>query len=342
VNRVAEGGGILSEDTQIAGYGRKRITGNRFVRNQSISPLTASGAAIELYNSSALISGNHFADNQVQGGTGSRGGALGLLLSDFRLENNIISNNATLGTGLGAGIAILGQPQAGTEQAIINNTIADNLGGFGVTIRFNDPYVVVLNSILWGNADGSFDWGAGTLQVQHSNVEGGWPGIGNTILNPIFADTLYRLQATSPCIGAGADSVNIAGTWHRAPLIDFGGYTRPMPAATRPDMGAWEEQTVVSIAEENEHTPVKFSLSQNYPNPFNPSTVIEFALPHEAFVTLEVYNLLGERVALLMQEKKSAGYHSVSFNAQGLASGLYLYRLRAGEYVQTKKLVLLR
>lgn len=91
----------------------------------------------------------------------------------------------------------------------------------------------------------------------------------------------------------------------------------------------------------NEGSVVKeYSLNQNFPNPFNPSTVIEFALPQAGFVSLKVYNLLGAEVATLVSSEMTAGRHSVSWNASDLASGVYLYRLKAGTFVQTRKLTL--
>jgi hypothetical protein len=101
---------------------------------------------------------------------------------------------------------------------------------------------------------------------------------------------------------------------------------------------------------EEEPLPTAYALEQNYPNPFNPSTEIRFALPKEIRVKLEIYNALGERIAKLVDETRQAGYYSEQFNAAGLASGLYLYRLQAGDpsagsgqsFVETKKLLLLR
>ena len=88
--------------------------------------------------------------------------------------------------------------------------------------------------------------------------------------------------------------------------------------------------------------PESFGLEQNYPNPFNPSTTIDYALPRSAYVRLEVYNVLGERVSVLRDGVQDEGYHSVVFEGKGLPSGIYFYRLRAGDFVQTRKFMLLR
>jgi hypothetical protein len=85
-----------------------------------------------------------------------------------------------------------------------------------------------------------------------------------------------------------------------------------------------------------------FVLEQNYPNPFNASTTIEFSLPKSSFVIMKIYNALGEEVVTLIEEQRSAGIHKFNWNAMGLASGVYLYRLEAGEFIQSKKLILLR
>jgi len=88
--------------------------------------------------------------------------------------------------------------------------------------------------------------------------------------------------------------------------------------------------------------PEVFTLSQNYPNPFNPTTNISFTLPEAGDVTLEVFNVQGQRVAMLVNGSRSAGSHSVSFNAEHLASGIYLYRLQSGSLVQTNKMMLVK
>lgn len=99
----------------------------------------------------------------------------------------------------------------------------------------------------------------------------------------------------------------------------------------------WKAQVSEAIA-----TPSVFSLAQNYPNPFNPSTAIKYGLPHDAKVTLEVFDALGRRVAVLVNAPQPAGYHEAVFQNPALPSGLYFYRLQAGTFVQTNKMVILR
>ncbi len=85
-----------------------------------------------------------------------------------------------------------------------------------------------------------------------------------------------------------------------------------------------------------------YQLEQNYPNPFNPSTTIRFSLPHASLITLKVFNLSGQEVATLLDEQREAGMHTVRWNANGLPSGVYFYRLQVGEFEETRKLVLMR
>jgi hypothetical protein len=90
-----------------------------------------------------------------------------------------------------------------------------------------------------------------------------------------------------------------------------------------------------------ESLPERFVLEQNYPNPFNPSTTIKFELPRASHVNLTVYDVLGRELSRLVNERMDAGYHDVKFDGSALASGMYFYRIQAGSYVNTKKLLLL-
>lgn len=88
--------------------------------------------------------------------------------------------------------------------------------------------------------------------------------------------------------------------------------------------------------------PEDFALHQNYPNPFNPTTEIGFSLPEASHTTLDIYNIMGQTVATLIDEYRQAGNHEVTWNANGIASGVYLYRLTAGEFTDTKRMLLLK
>ncbi len=86
----------------------------------------------------------------------------------------------------------------------------------------------------------------------------------------------------------------------------------------------------------------EFTLNQNYPNPFNPSTTIRYGLPNKSAVQLTVYNTLGQQVAQLVNGDMEAGFHEVKFDASGLSSGVYFYRLSAGGFVNTRRLTILK
>ena len=88
--------------------------------------------------------------------------------------------------------------------------------------------------------------------------------------------------------------------------------------------------------------PKTYALDQNYPNPFNPTTIINYQIPNNNYVTLKVYDVLGNKVKTLVDGYKTQGSYSVNFNAGNLASGIYFYQLKAGSFTATKKLLLLK
>ncbi len=91
-----------------------------------------------------------------------------------------------------------------------------------------------------------------------------------------------------------------------------------------------------------EQLPESLSLSQNYPNPFNPVTNIAYSVPTRSFVVLRVFDLLGREIAMLANGPRQPGRHTVSFGGSGLSSGIYFYRLHAGSFFETKKMILMR
>jgi hypothetical protein len=99
---------------------------------------------------------------------------------------------------------------------------------------------------------------------------------------------------------------------------------------------------VLSEGENVVSSPVEYCLSQNYPNPFNPSTMIRYSLAKQSHVRLVVFNALGQEVFVLTDADRAAGYHEVRFDAGSLASGVYVYRLQAGDFMETKRMILTR
>ena len=99
---------------------------------------------------------------------------------------------------------------------------------------------------------------------------------------------------------------------------------------------------IVVVSVVDEAIPFVYSLNQNYPNPFNPATTIEYSLPNAGDVTLIIYNLLGEEVARLIDSYQPSGEHNTTWNASNVSSGIYFFRLQAGDFVQTRKMVLLK
>jgi len=99
---------------------------------------------------------------------------------------------------------------------------------------------------------------------------------------------------------------------------------------------------VTHIQETENLTPTEYQLSQNYPNPFNNQTVIKYSIPKEGIVLIHIYNIIGEKVTTLVNEMKPTGYYTTPFDAAGLSSGIYFYRLQAGSFIDTKKMILIK
>lgn len=109
-------------------------------------------------------------------------------------------------------------------------------------------------------------------------------------------------------------------------------------------IGSPAEPLVLTLGDKSspEELPTVFSLSQNYPNPFNPETTIHYELPKSAHVQLIVFDVLGRQLQRLVNEEQQAGRYSVVFDARGIASGMYVYRMEAGDFTATSKMVVLK
>jgi hypothetical protein len=168
------------------------------------------------------------------------------------------------------------------------------------------------------------------------------PPSGGAGVTNLFAGTLSGGVFLSTNNGANWSAVN-AGLKDTAvyPLVVSGSNL----FAGTPGSGVWKRplsEMITSIGGLTGELPYEFSLRQNYPNPFNPSTIIRYSLPATSHVALSVYNALGQPAATLVDENQEAGFHEVRFDGTRFASGVYFYRLRTGNYTETKKAMLVR
>ena len=162
-----------------------------------------------------------------------------------------------------------------------------------------------------------------------------------------YGSAHVTLQNGGVEVAAWDDSTSFVAYNPTHPVVAINGYigygrrfTGDMMPLTHNAINFVRRQT--GIEDNSSALPDLIQLAQNYPNPFNPTTTITYDLPAKAAVTLEVFNLLGERVITLTQGIMQVGHHEVTFDASGLTSGVYFYRLTAGKQVKTKKMVVLK
>lgn len=212
---------------------------------------------------------------------------------------------------------------------VYNNTFVNNSPGVH-SIGFYQPSPYMWNNIYWNNGDDL----SGTAAATYSCIQNGDPGTGNISSDPLFVDAdngEYHLQVGSPCIDAGDTA------------------SPEDPDETRADIGAFYfDQRSTGINQDFYiNIPTEFGLSQNYPNPFNPETTIHYQLPHQSEVQLEIYNILGQIIKTLVNEEQPAGHYTIYWNSidesgNTVPSGVYLYILRAKDFFQSRKLMLIR
>lgn len=369
-------------------YPTVELIGNRIELNttSSIPFAHAAGFRVIFTGEESVINGNIVKDNQDVGTTSSAyAGGIAIYYCRPLVTNNIVTQNrADYGSGIyvvassnsfvpeetrsmDGGLSPLAEKISAQRNSaeqflamptMINNTIVSNHGGWG--IRASNANVNVLSSILWGNPSGQINLiGSGSAEVHYSDIQGGWPGDGNIDEDPSFADTInYQLSDSSRCIGAGVDSVDIGGTWYHAPTADIAGNPRPNPSGSMPDMGAWESPLALPVGIQPPYAgelPIAYALDRSYPNPFNPSTTIAYQVPRQSDVRIEIYNMLGQRVRTLLNDRKKPGSYQVIWDGRNdssaqVGSGVYLYRMIAMDpstgsgqrFVQTRKMILLK
>jgi hypothetical protein len=325
-NTASTGGAIY---TQLS----KGSIENNLIHQNSAS----NGGAVYIFQAKTTIKANQILNNTAVG----FGAGVYILLSNVSLENNLIAHNtANVGTGVF---------MTYSDLLAKNNTISDNIAGSiggAISLAYSSR-LIAMNCILYGNQPDQINLESGSSsQVVYCDVQGGWNGTGNINSSPSFVGSDdYHLQTSSSCIGAGINSIHYHGRIIDVPNVDIEGNPRPSPTLTNADMGAYENGAAIPtdvLPEAPSTIPVAYKLYQNSPNPFNPSTTLRFDLPVGSHVNLQIFDISGRLVETLVNGQREAGQHEVTFDASKLASGMYLYRISAGEYQASGKMVLVK
>ena len=306
------------------------------------------GGGINCFNSQPVLKNLLIKENEAITGAG-----ICCMNSDIVLQNVVIADN--ISTDVSGGFHCLNSTPILTNVTISGNSA--EIGG-GIYCVYNANPVLV-NCILWNNSPQEIGFNENadpnSITITYSDIEGGEAGIetndngfvtwleGNIDQYPLFitgGDFPFSLLENSPCIDTGtpeADSLNL-------PEFDLSRNLRIYNE--RIDMGAYEYNGVLA---DEDLIPAVTSLNKNYPNPFNPTTTISFNISNEQNeqIELAIYNLKGQKVKHHISDQISAGRHSVIWNGKDdygktVASGVYFYRLKTGDFDKTKKMILLR
>ena len=184
-----------------------------------------------------------------------------------------------------------------------------------------------------GDTISSFRMGFNTVLFTTMYAEATFEKWGQTKPKKVFEEYTLHPPIFSITQGFGVDSIYF--------YFDFGDTWITLKGCII-DGVIYGDTTIVDVEDEQNPIASEFELEQNYPNPFNPKTNIQYAISNRQFVTIKVYDILGNEIAILVDEEKPAGEYEVEFNASSLPSGVYVYQLKAGSFIQTKKMILLK
>ena len=218
-----------------------------------------------------------------------------------------------------------------------------NVCGFVVT-SISQVYAAASTGGVFVSGDGGQTW-----SPRNTGLSTYFSGYSNYIycMANDYASTTQPFLLLGTCKGMYW-SDNAGGNWNPGGLdsmyvLAIAGSASGNMLAGTDGYGLWYTgDTPTRVGMSSDPVPTQYALAQNYPNPFNPSTTIRYALPQRSQVRLSIIDALGREVAVLANSEQVAGTKEAVFNASGLASGIYFYRLQAGSFVQTKKLVLLK
>lgn len=364
-NHADGSGGAIYLDGSENGSASARLYDVSFVGNSANEDGGAIYVNAEAGISSPEIQNAVFADNSA-----GRGGAVDIWAglagsAEPEFTNVVFVNNTALAGGGAVHNSNAGGTGGTAEPMFINATFYGNSAPEGGAIHTyglmqvggiveGEARVRLRNSIVWGNTDdqdrvSTFGTrGDGSVEISHSAIESGClssydceaileddPGF-RSASNPAGADGIYgtdddglRLSATSPAVDAGRDDWNGAAA-------DIRGAERIAGSAI--DLGAYEYGSA-SVGAPNDTLPAELTLFGNFPNPFSGSTTIRYELPVPSHVRIDVFDVLGRRVQMLVDERQDAGVNELHFDAQSLPAGLYMLRLEVGDAVHTHQMV---
>lgn len=244
------------------------------------------------------------------------------------------------------------------ESPIVNKSVSDTTFNLTQNLTYDSQYFWRVRGINEaGESDWSEIWSFTTILAAPSITILSTPANNSSVntLLPEFswneadrADQYsFQLASDQDFSSIALDSTLTATTFVPTNKLDSGAdYYWRVKASNEGGASEWSEfftfNIGTTVSNELGEAPVEFTLQQNYPNPFNPTTQIRYGIPQAADVQLTIYNMLGQKVAILVDSKRSAGWHTASFDASGLSSGAYIYRIQAGEFTSTKKLTLIK
>ena len=199
---------------------------------------------------------------------------------------------------------------------------ADNIKGFQGSIEF-DTTQLVFDEVVWDEAVDGYQI---EYALKGNKVLFAGAGVGSKAFDGNFGH--LKFTTTSSLDEAGTRVALKDLRWNEGDIISEASAAYVAPTITA--LNGFRER------------PSTFELKANYPNPFNPSTQIEYGIPLQSHVKVEIFNMLGQRVATLVNAQQEAGYHTLTFEAGGLSSGIYIYRMQAGSFTETRKMLLVK
>lgn len=319
-----------------------------------IDPATGRGAVVGPTGFSQVTALEFDPEGVLYGGLGDRDPSAG----------GIITVNPATGAGTFVGLtgfsAITGLAFVPKTSAGVTLSIPDSLVGrrgeivdVPLYLQLNDNSLGALEASIKTTPSGDLsfiDFLPGPilrgpeLQVSASSPDSVRLIFADTVANGITQDGLLailRYSISVPTSAPGGDKVTVALELSDLSAAD----TRTRSLPVHGVAGMVTIMPAVSVEDKNApELPETFTLFQNYPNPFNPGTTIKYGLPHQSRITLEIFDMLGRRVTILKDEIQPAGFYEVHYEAEGLASGVYFYQLKAGgtSFVQTGRMLLVK